>query len=179
MQQVAPTPNRPFCNKVQQQASPVCVTSARPPSLGFYALCLPWEDLDPHAFPPAAILGKLVEKLQNCSCRRIILIDPGWPNMPWFWDLMAMSSQIPLSLPYLPNLLTQPFSQTPHRNLSNLNLHVWLLELQQSRSRDSLRQWQHELRLLRGDQTDQSMRQSGPFLQTGASVIRWTSGHPL
>ena len=27
-------------------------------------------------------------------------------NMPWFWDLVAMSSQIPLSLPFLPNLLT-------------------------------------------------------------------------
>ena len=33
MQEVAPTPNRPFCNKVQQQASPVCVTSTRPPGL--------------------------------------------------------------------------------------------------------------------------------------------------
>ena len=29
------------------------------------------------------------------------------------------------------------------------------------------------------DQPDQSMRQSGPFLQSGASLIRWTSGHPL
>ena len=26
--------------------------------------------------------------------------------MPWFWDLVAMSSQIPLSLPNLTNLLT-------------------------------------------------------------------------
>ena len=26
---------------------------------------------------------------------------------------------------------------------------------------------------------DQSMRQSGPFLQSGASLIRWTSEHPL
>ena len=34
MQKVALTPNRPFCNKVQQQVSPVCVTSAEPPSLG-------------------------------------------------------------------------------------------------------------------------------------------------
>ena len=72
-----------------------------------------------------------------------------------------------------------PFSQTPHRNLPNLNLHAWLLEPQQSRSRASLRRWQHELRLLREDQPDQSMRQGGPFLQSGASVIRWTSGHPL
>ena len=64
---------------------------------------------------------------------------------------------------------------TIHRNLSNL--HAWLLEPQQSRSRDSLRQWQYELRLLKEDQPDASMRQSGPFLQSGASVIRWTSGH--
>ena len=99
--------------------------------------------------------------------------------MPWFWDLVAMSSQIPLSLPNLLNLLTQPFNQIPHRNLTNLNLHAWLLEPQQSRSRVSLRQWQQELRLLREDLPDQSMRQSGPFLQSGASLIRWTSGHPL
>ena len=58
-----------------------------------------------------------------------------------------MSSQIPLCLP---NLLTQLFNQTLHRNLSNLNLHACLLEPQLSRSRASLRQWQHELRLLRG-----------------------------
>ena len=100
-------------------------------------------------------------KLQDYPCNRIILIARGWPNMPWFWDLVAMSSQIPLCLP---NLVTQPFNQTLHKNLSNLNLHAWLLEPQQSRSRASLRQWQHELRLLKEDQPDPSMRQSGPFL---------------
>ena len=62
---------------------------------------------------------------------------------------------------------------------TNLNLHAWLLEPQQSRSKASLRQWQHELRLLKEDQPDLSMRQSGPFLQSGASVIWWTSGHHL
>ena len=129
-----------------------------------------------YAFPPAAILGKVVEKLQDYPCNRIILIALGWPNMPRFWDLVAMSSQIPLCLPNLPNLVSQPFNQTLHRNLSNLNLHAWP---QQSRSRGSLRQWQHELRLLKEDQPDPSMRQSGPFLQSGASVIRWTSGHHL
>ena len=69
--------------------------------------------------------------------------------MPWFLDLVAISSQIPLCLPNLPNLVSQPFNQTLHRNLSNLNLHALLLEPQQSRSRASLRQWQHELRLLK------------------------------
>ena len=31
--------------------------------------------------------------------------------MPWFWDLVAISSQIPLCLPNIPNLLSQPFNQ--------------------------------------------------------------------
>ena len=164
-----------FNNKLPQFVSPV----PDPQAWAVDALSLSWENLDPYAFPPAAILGKVVEKLQDYPCNRIILIAPGWPNMPWFWDLVAMSSQIPLCLPSIPNLVSQPFNQVLHRNLLNLNLHAWLLEPQQSRSKAPLRQWQHELRLLKEDQPDLSMRQSGPFLQSGASVIRWTSGHHL
>ena len=67
-----------------------------------------------------------------------------------------MSSQIPLCLPNLPKLVTQPFNQTLHRNFSTLNLHAWLLEPQQSRSRASLRQWQQGLILLKEDQPDPS-----------------------
>ena len=36
------------------------------------ALSLPWEGLVPYAFPPAAILGKVVEELQDYPYRRII-----------------------------------------------------------------------------------------------------------
>ena len=179
MQQEEKASNRPICYEVQQQVASVSPVPD-PLATAVDALSLPWEDLDAYAFPPAAILGKVVEKLQDSPCKRIILIAPGWPNMPWFWDLVTMSSQIPLSLPFLPNLLTQPFNQIPHRlNLTNLNLHAWLLEPQQSKNRASLRQWQQELRLFRGDQPDQSIRQSGPYLQSCVSLIRWTSGHPL
>ena len=147
-----------FNNKLPLFVSPV----PDPLAIAVDALSLPWEDLEAYAFPPTAILGKVVEKLQTTPCKRIILIAPGWPNMPWFWDLVTMSTQIPLSLPCLPNL-SQPFNQIPHRNLTNLNLHAWLLEPRQSRDRASLRQWQRELRLLKGSPPDQSMRQSGPF----------------
>ena len=109
-----------FNKKLAKFVSPVL----DPLAWAFDAHSLSWEDLNPYAFLPAAILGKVVEKLQDSPCHRIILIAPGWPNMPWFWDLVAMPSQIPLSLPNLPNLLTQLFNQTPHRNLSDLNLHA-------------------------------------------------------
>ena len=80
--------------------------------------------------------------------------------MLWFWDLVTMSSKIPLSLPLLPNLLSA-IQSDPSQKSDKPNLHAWLLEPQQSRSRAW--QWQQELRLLKEDQPDQSMRQSKPF----------------
>ena len=65
-----------FNHKLPQFVSPV------PDSLAVAvdALTLTWEDLDAYAFPPTAILGKVVEKLQDSPCRRLILIAPGWPQ---------------------------------------------------------------------------------------------------
>ena len=156
-----------FNNKLTEFVSPV----QTPPAWALDALSLPWEDVDSYTFPPVAILGKVVEKLQSSPCRRNILIAPGWPNMPSFWDQVVMSSQIPL---YLPNLLNQP---DPSQESAKPEFHAWPLEAQLSRSRTSLRQWQHELRFLKETQPDQSMTQSGPFLPSVATVIRWTSGH--
>ena len=180
VQQVAPASNRSLCYEIQQQVAPVGRSPVPDPmATAEDALSLSWENLDAYAFPPTAILGKVVEKLQDSPYQRLIIIAQGWPNITWFWDLVEMSSQIPLLLPQLPNLLAQPFNQTPHRSLTNLNLHAWLLEPQLSRTRVSLRRWQQELRLLKEDQPDPSMRQSGPFSQSGASQIRWTSGYCL
>ena len=39
--------------------------SQTPQAWAVDALSLSWEDLDPYAFPPVAILGKVVEKLQD------------------------------------------------------------------------------------------------------------------
>ena len=56
--------------------------------------------------PTISHIGQVVNRFQDSPCNRIILMAPGWPKMPWFWDLVAMSSQIPLSLPNLPSLFT-------------------------------------------------------------------------
>ena len=87
----------------------------------------------------------------------------------------AGTTRLPLqknlsSVPAQPGQSTDSTIQL--RNLSDLNLHAWLLEPQLSRSKGSLMQWQHKLRLLKEAQLDQSMKQRGPFLQSGATVIR-------
>ena len=179
MPQMAPTSDRPLRHEVQPQIASVCVSSTRSPgcSSGFThsamggsgCLCLPTGG---HIGQSGGEVTGLPVQENHPDCS-------GVAQHALVLVLVTMSSQVPISLPILPNLLTQPFSQIPHRNLANLNLHAWLLEPQQSRSRVSLRQWREELRLLKGDQPEQSMRQSGPFSQSGASLIRWTSGHPL
>ena len=62
-----------FNNKLPHFVSPV----PDPQAWAVDALGLSWEDLDPYAFPPAAILGKVV-KLQDYPCNRVILIAPWW-----------------------------------------------------------------------------------------------------
>ena len=158
--------------KLDQYVSPV----PDPRAWAVDALTVSWESLDMYIFPPVSLLGKVVSKLSDHLYKRVILIAPGWPNMPWFWDLVELSSQIPLCLPNHPDLVTQPFNKARHRNLTNLNLHAWLLEPRLSRSKGSLAQWRHELRLLKEVQPEQSMRQSGPFLSDGVNQVRWTSG---
>ena len=62
-----------FNHKLPLFVSPVPDTLA----LAVDALTLPWEDLDAYAFPPTALLGKVVEKLLDSPCKKLILIAPG------------------------------------------------------------------------------------------------------
>ena len=80
----------PVCNLIQQQAPQVCISSPGPSSLG--RGCSTFLDL--YAFPPIPLLGNVVNKILSHDCKRIILIPPGWPNMPWFWDLVELSVHI-------------------------------------------------------------------------------------
>ena len=113
-----------FNHKLPKFVSPV----PDPATWAVDALNLSWENLNVYAFPPISLLNQVISKVMDQGCYRMILIAPGWPNMPWFWDLVALSTQVPLRFPLQRDLVQQPFNGVLHRNLSNLNLHAWLLE---------------------------------------------------
>ena len=164
-----------FNHKLPRFVSPVPDSTA----WAVDALSLQWDQLEAYPFPPLSLLPQVISKFRDQGCRKMILIAPGWPNMPWFWDLVDLSVQIPFRLPLVRDLVTQPFNGMVHRNLTNLNLHAWLLEALPSRNAGSLMKWQQELRLLREAQPEPYISQSGPFFLNGASHTRWTSGRPL
>ena len=54
------------------------------------ALNINWSGLTAYAYPPIALLHRVIRKSDP-----IIVISPGWPGMPWFWDLVQLSTEIP------------------------------------------------------------------------------------
>ena len=98
------------------------------------ALNLNWTGLTAYAYPPMALLHRVIQKIRQCL---IIVIAPGWPGMPWFWDLVQLSIEIPLQLPVSTTLLKQCHNYVFHSN-PHLNLHAWCLGVDSSKNKASL-----------------------------------------
>ena len=130
--------------------------------------------LTAYAYPLTALLHRVIKKIRQCHCL-IIIIAPGWPGMPWFWDLVQLSTEILLQLPVSTTLLKQSHKYVFHSNPQHLNLHAWCLGLDSSKNKASLWRWQRELLPLRGHQQGPSTSQSWPYLRNGAEKTRWIS----
>ena len=162
------------CHQVQQQAGTICFTGHRPPCLGSGCTQPVLGASGLLCFPTGSHLGQSGGEVARHLYSIIILIATGWPNMPWFRDLVAMSRQIPLCLPNLTNQLVQPDPSQESVKPECLAPRASAIKKQGFSETVAA-----PLRLLKEDQPDQSMRQSGPFLQSSATVIRWTSRQPL
>ena len=172
------TNGRFVCNKVESQASNVCVSCPQQSGLGNRCIeHLLVGYMDAYVFCPVALIPQVIQKMTTYRCR--IMIAPGWPGMYWFWDLVDLSTKLPQRLPLWVKLLTQPFSNRLHNNLAYLNLHAWHLESVMNIQEDSQWRWRSELRSLRATPQGESMNQDGPFLGSGVKRARWTSEIPL
>ena len=165
---VVHTSCRLICHSSEPQTSTVRISCPRPKGLG--------HRCSEHklAYPPTALLHKVIQKIKKCHCL-IIVIAPGWPGMPWFWDLVQLSTEIPLQLPVSTTLLKQSHKYVFHNNPQQLNLHAWCLGADNSKNKASLWRWQRELLLLSGHQQGPSTSQRGPYLKNGAEKIWWIS----
>ena len=104
------------------------------------ALNINWTGLTAYAYPPTALLHRVIQKIRQCYCL-IIVIVPDWPGMPWFWDLVQLSTEIPLQLPVSTTLFKQSHNYVFHSN-PHLNLHAWCVGVDSSKNKASLWRWQ-------------------------------------
>ena len=90
------------------------------------ALSLNWGTLQAYAFPPLAILPRVVRKArQEKAC--LILIAPFWQAQPWFPELMQITRGDPFPLNLRKGDLIQPRTGVPHGNVEMLDLHAFLV----------------------------------------------------
>ena len=147
-----------FNHKLPQFVSPVPDSTA----VAVDAPTLPWEDLDAYAFPPTSILGKVVEKLLNSPLKRLILIAPGWHALVLGSGSHVQSSPTQPSKPAQSidaALQSDPSQKSDKFKPSHVAPRATAIKEQ-----GFSEAWQQELRLLKEDQPDQSMRQNGSFL---------------
>jgi hypothetical protein len=94
------------------------------------ALLHSWTGLFLYAFPPFAILPKVLMKIKGDRPEAVILITPTWPRRSWYHQLLQLACEVPLLLPLKLSLLSQhlPSKGTLfHADLKSLRLAAWKL----------------------------------------------------
>ena len=150
LSQVVHSSCRSFCHSPEPQSSTICVSKDQN-DWDIDALNINWSGLTAYAYPPMALA--------------------------WFWDLVQLSTEIPLQLPVSRTLLKQSHNYVFHCNPQHLNLHAWCLGVDSSKNKASLWKWQREL-LPRRNRQGPSTSQRGPYLRYGAEKIWWISPLP-
>ena len=128
----------------EPQSSIVCISSPRPTCLGHRCSEHNLVRSHAYAYPPTTLLHRVLQKVRRFNCL-ISVIAPGWPEMPWFWDLVQLSTEIPLQLAVSRTLLKQSHNYVFHSNPQHLNLHAWCLGVDSSNNKAFLWRRQREL----------------------------------
>ena len=88
------------------------------------AFSFPWEELDLYAFPPFALLRRVLIRVRDTRRVRVTLVAPLWPQADWFPLLLDLLVDFPRELPCWKSLLQQPHRQLFHTAPKMLKLHA-------------------------------------------------------
>ena len=94
-----------------------------------------WDHQTLYAFPPFAVIRKVLNKLLASQETTLILVAPFWPQKEWFPDLLQAAIATPRRLPPRRDLLRQPHIHRFHHTLHALPLVAWRLSSASSATR--------------------------------------------
>ena len=147
-------------------------------ALSVDALSMNWDRIHAYAFPPFHIIPAILNKIRVHQCR-IVLIAPFWPQAAWYPELLQLLVAPPISLPLVPNLLSQLNGRICHQNPQMLALHPWTL----SSNLSEIANYRKKLPIMsprRGEfQQGKSMTQNGKSLFLGAVEGKFLLSRPL
>ena len=170
MPTVVHSPHPPVYHSSEPQASTVRVSYPRPQGLGHR--CSKHKLYGSHclSFPSNGSSSQGDPQIRQCHCL-IIVIAPGWPGMPWFWDLVQLSTEIPLQLPVSTTILKQSHNYVFHSNPQHLNLHAWCLGVDNSQEQGFPVEVTERIAAPQWSSTRTIYQSHGPYLKNGAEKI--------
>jgi hypothetical protein len=174
------TPNIDLFATKRNYKLPVYCSPVPDPQAWFTdCMVMSWNNLWSYAFPPPALVGKVLSKLMSSSNSRMILIAPLWSQQPWFPELLALLVDLPREIPPLWNLLKQPHLEKFHPTPEIFRYHAWRLSSVDSEIKD----FRSRLPLECPDPTESqrltSIRASGPNSVIGVVNRRRIHSKPL
>ena len=96
-----------------------------PRSAGTDVFLQSWDGLQAYAFPPVAVIPRVLAKLRASKGTVLTLMTPHWAQRPWFSALVQLSLAPPVFLPSRPDLLRLPRSRHIYPDLRRLRLDAW------------------------------------------------------
>ena len=134
-----------FASPANHKLPRFCSRVPSPDAWAVDALVLDWAFMDGYAFPPFALVGRVVRKATATQCR-LILVAPFWPSQTWFRPLLALLTGVPRLLPRSKRLLTLPGTGEPYPHPDILHLTAWSLSgvpSERRAFRRRLPRWRH------------------------------------
>ena len=105
------TRNRPVCFKLSNQLPSYYSWKSDPSSLGTDALQQKWYHKSLYAFPPFALIHKVLKKVEEEKVSPLIIVTPTWQTQSWYPELLRLSIGNPIILPLKEDLLKGPRNQ--------------------------------------------------------------------
>ena len=143
------------------------------------AFSFPWEGLNLYAFPPFALIHRVLVRVRDLQCVRMTMVAPLWLQADWFPLLLEILVDSPRTLPLWRSLLHQSHHHLFHKSLGMLQLHAWRLSSVSS-EREGFRAGQLDSCPNQLDSPlPQFTRRSGESTVIGVSQGVWIHALPL
>jgi ribonuclease HI len=115
-----------FATNINKKLPRYCSLFPDPQAHHQDALAIRWTYLYAFAFPPLAILSRVLRKIAQDKAM-VILIAPMWTRREWYPLLLDLLVDFPYRLPVMRNLVTQEKGLLLHDNPAQLCLVAWRL----------------------------------------------------
>ena len=102
-----------FATQINKQFSDHVAYRPDPEAKFIDAFTIDWSGLKFYAFPPIAIISRVLSKISQDEAEGIIVV-PYWPNQMWYPVIRKILTSIPILLKSRKSLLQLP--QSPNQN---------------------------------------------------------------